>query len=110
MKPILSNEISIKEFNEYYYLKEELIDFCHNEGLKSTGNKDDLERRIIKHLKNCKTNNTMNRKFFEDSKDSGFKFNVNNNIWFKNHPNTSYENAYKVFHGIHDVISRLVNN
>ncbi|RAP44553.1 MAG: hypothetical protein BZ135_07900 [Methanosphaera sp. rholeuAM6] len=135
MKPILSKELSTEEFNEYYYLKEELIDFCHKEGLKSTGKRVDLEKRINKYLLNNKTmNNTMNgkkssilsnfslenkigtissqnnRKFFEDCKDSSFTFNVNNNIWFKNHPKTTYENAFKVFHGIHNVLSKVLDN
>ena len=38
------------EFREYYFLKEELKDFCRNEGLKVSGSKGELEERIIHYL------------------------------------------------------------
>ena len=50
MNPILTNDLSPQEFKEYYFLKEELKEFCRTEGLKVSGNKGDLEKRIIHYL------------------------------------------------------------
>ena len=46
----LNKELSSAEFKEYYFLKEELKEFCRNEGLKISGSKNQLEKRIIYYL------------------------------------------------------------
>ena len=46
----LNKELSSAEFKEYYFLKEELKEFCRNEGLKVSGSKNQLEERIIYYL------------------------------------------------------------
>ena len=46
----LTKDLSSSEFKEYYFLKEELKEFCRNEGLKISGNKSQLEERIIYYL------------------------------------------------------------
>ena len=46
----LSRNLSPNEFKDYYFLKEELKDFCRLEGLKISGSKEDLEKRIIHYL------------------------------------------------------------
>ena len=46
----LSRNLKPEEFKEYYFLKEELKDFCRSEGLKVSGSKEDLEKRIIHYL------------------------------------------------------------
>ena len=46
----LNKELSSAEFKEYYFLKEELKEFCRNEGLKISGSKNQLEERIIYYL------------------------------------------------------------
>ncbi len=48
--PRLTPNLKSGEFKQYYFLKEELKDFCRQEGLKVTGNKGDLEKRIIHYL------------------------------------------------------------
>ena len=43
----LNKNLKASEFKEYYFLKEELKDFCKKEGLKVSGSKNQLEERII---------------------------------------------------------------
>ena len=49
-RPNLDNNIGSKEFREYYYLKEELIDFCRKNNLQTTGGKIELTERIAHFL------------------------------------------------------------
>ena len=46
----LNKDLKVSEFKEYYFLKEELKEFCRNEGLKLSGSKSQLEERIIYYL------------------------------------------------------------
>ncbi len=48
--PKLDKNLSPEEFRQYYFLKEELKDFCRTEGLKVGGSKEDLEKRIVHYL------------------------------------------------------------
>ena len=47
---LLTKDLNPDEFNDYYFLKEELKDFCRSEGLKVSGSKGDLEKRILHYL------------------------------------------------------------
>ena len=38
----LTKDLTSAEFKEYYFLKEELKEFCRNEGLKVSGSKNQL--------------------------------------------------------------------
>ncbi len=49
-RPQLTKDLKSAEFKEYYFLKEELKDFCKKEGLKVSGSKNQLEERIIYYL------------------------------------------------------------
>lgn len=49
-RPELNNQLDSKTFREYYYLKEELIDFCRKNNLQTTGGKIELTDRISKFL------------------------------------------------------------
>ena len=46
----LSKKLNADEFRQYYFLKEKLKDFCRAEGLKVSGSKEVLEKRIIHYL------------------------------------------------------------
>lgn len=46
----LNKDLDSAEFREYYFLKEELKEFCRKEGLKISGSKNQLEERIIYYL------------------------------------------------------------
>ena len=49
-RPALDKNIDSKTFKEYYYLKEELIDFCRKNDLQITGGKLELIERITNFL------------------------------------------------------------
>ena len=67
----LTKDLTSSEFKEYYFLKEELKEFCRNEGLKISGSKTQLEERIIYYLdtgksleeskNNSRTNSNISR-------------------------------------------------
>ncbi|PID28572.1 MAG: hypothetical protein CSB55_04370 [Candidatus Cloacimonadota bacterium] len=49
-KPILDKEISLKDFNDFYWLKKELVQFCLTIGISSTGGKIEISDRIRTYL------------------------------------------------------------
>lgn len=53
-RPILNNTISLKDFKEFYWLKNELISFCKAEKLKTSGSKTVLASRIEIYIKTGK--------------------------------------------------------
>lgn len=50
IRPVLNNEISIQDFRDFYWLKEELLQFCRNEKLDTRGVKIEISSRIEKFL------------------------------------------------------------
>ncbi|MGB0863719.1 MAG: hypothetical protein ACPGXZ_12430 [Saprospiraceae bacterium] len=50
-RPNLDKNISIKDFQEFYWLKEELVIFCRKEGLRTGGSKIEITERISYFLK-----------------------------------------------------------
>ncbi|MFE8699665.1 DUF6434 domain-containing protein [Cytobacillus sp. FJAT-54145] len=50
MRPILSKEIRLQDFKNFYWLKEELQSFCKAIGMSSSGSKQELSDRILKYL------------------------------------------------------------
>ena len=123
--PELTKDLSPEEFKEYYFLKEELKDFCRSEGLKVSGSKQDLEKRIIHYLEtggkleepavkqasgvtvgdinldsplgeNFKCSEDK-REFFEKHIGKGFKFKVKFQKWLKENPNKTYRDAISTY-------------
>ncbi len=45
-RPPLDNDISPLDFNDFYWLKEELVEFCKNNDIKTFGGKIELTKRI----------------------------------------------------------------
>lgn len=45
-RPILSKAISLEDFQKFYWLKEELLTFCRQEGLSTQGGKLEIAARI----------------------------------------------------------------
>lgn len=45
-RPKLNNGISVKDFMEFYWLKNELVEFCRKEGLKASGSKLEITEQI----------------------------------------------------------------
>ena len=49
-RPILNTNLDSDSFRSYYYLKEELVEFCRNNGLLTSGGKVELTERIAYFL------------------------------------------------------------
>ncbi len=50
-RPNLNKKICIKDFKDFYWLKEELVAFCREVGISYTGGKIDITNRIEEYLK-----------------------------------------------------------
>ncbi len=125
-KALLTKNLTPEEFKNYYFLKEELKDFCRKEGLKVSGSKQDLENRIIhylatgeeleekitrKHSNELPSNITLDsqlgenfkcsedkREFFENVIGRGFKFKVKFQKWLKANPDKTYRDAIAAYY------------
>lgn len=49
-RPALSRETDSATFRSYYYLKEELVDFCRQNGIPTSGGKIEITERIARFL------------------------------------------------------------
>ena len=49
-RPVLDKKLDSKTFREFYYLKEELVDFCRKNGLPASGGKIEITDRIAYFL------------------------------------------------------------
>ena len=124
----LTPNLNPEEFYDYYFLKEELKDFCRSEGLKVSGSKEDLENRIIHYLstgeelketiskqKPNTSSSEINldsklgenfkcsedkREFFEKHIGKGFRFKVRFQKWLKANPDKTYGDAIDAYHEI----------
>ena len=52
--PKLNRTLSSATFKGFYYLKEELVDFCRENNLQTTGGKIELTNRISHYLETGK--------------------------------------------------------
>lgn len=122
-RPELNMNTDSKVFKEFYYLKEELTDFCRECGLPVSGSKVELTNRIalflesgviIQSLKKAKktteitiTENTViepnlvcsqkHRTFFISQIGKGFSFNAEFQKWLKNNSGKTYMDAVKAY-------------
>ena len=128
-RPKLSRDIDSETFREYYYLKEELIDFCRENGLPVSGGKNELTERISFYLETCKvlpaaTKNVKrkstitteltresiieddfvcsekHRAFFKKEIGDSFSFNVLFQRWLKNNSGKTYSDAISAYYEI----------
>ena len=126
MKPKLNRNMSVKDFDDYYFLKEDLVAFCRDEGLKVSGSKSELEDRIRcylgtgEKLNNGKTavrrshvNFSLTdvigddfvcsqeaRKFFSEHLGTGFRFRVSFQRWLKDNPDKTFADAMVAYQDI----------
>ena len=49
-RPDLSTKLDAATFRSYYYLKEELVSFCRENGLPASGGKEEITERIACYL------------------------------------------------------------
>ena len=115
----LCKEMSSKDFLDYYYLKEEMVIFCKQEGLKTNGQKGDLKKRIAHYLdtgeklelqieKKVKdvdvftldtkielpfTFSEKKRAFFKEYLGDNFSFKVSFQKWVKANEGKTYQDA-----------------
>ncbi len=128
-RPHLDNNLDSAAFQSYYYLKEELIQFCRREGLQTTGGKDDLNQRIAHFLEtgeklvnkqNSKVHTAIefitvdtiiesdlicsekHRAFFKKEIGRSFSFNVLFQNWLKSNAGKTYSDAIEAYHQILD--------
>ena len=57
-RPTLTAELNTQTFRQYYYLKEELVEFCRKNDLQATGCKSELSERIAVFLESGKRTRT----------------------------------------------------
>lgn len=127
-RPILNRNIDRITFCNYYYLKKELVDFCKQEGLQTTGGKEDLNNRIACYLETgekiktpskskskIKNNEIItediliepsfvcsekHRTFFKQAIGKNFSFNVAFQKWLKENTGKMYKDAITAYYQI----------
>ena len=123
-RPELTIKLKRKEFLEYYYLKEELVCFCRENGLPTSGGKAELTERIayyldtgkIKAKKTVRTQkpkitaitrdsiiesdlvcSEIHRAFFKREIGESFSFNVAFQKWLRSNSGKTYADAIAAY-------------
>lgn len=126
-RPDLDLRLSAEIFRQYYYLKEELVDFCRRNNLQATGSKSELSERIAVFLESgkrmraerkpqktqsageIKPSNIIeenfvcsekHRAFFKEQVGKSFSFNVTFQKWLKSNAGKTYAEAITAYHQI----------
>ena len=126
-RPDLDNNLDSKTFKEYYYLKEELINFCRKNDLQTRGGKLELTERIANFLdtgnKTYKTYTTRrtkvvdeinlntiieenficsskHRAFYKEQIGNSFSFNVAFQKWLKSNAGKTYQDSIDAYYQI----------
>ena len=126
-RPNLCIKLDSKTFKEYYYLKEELIEFCRKNNLQTTGGKVELTERIAKFLdtgeRNIENHNIKrtkivgeitldtiiednfvcsekHRAFYKEQIGKSFSFNVLFQKWLKSNSGKTYKDSIEAYYKI----------
>lgn len=126
-RPDLGKNLDSKIFKEYYYLKEELIDFCRKNDLQTIGGKLELTERIANFLdtgkRTYKTHTTRktkiideitldtvieenfvcsekHRAFYKEQIGNNFSFNVAFQKWLKSNSGKTYQDSIVAYYQI----------
>lgn len=128
-RPTLTLGLKRQDFLEYYYLKEELVKFCHDNGLPASGGKQELTERIAYYLDTGKIKNSsgtastkrkakittitevskieeniicseVHRAFFKSKIWGSFSFNVTFQKWLKANSGKTYGDAIDAYYEI----------
>lgn len=126
-RPALDRQLDSKTFRGFYYLKEELIDFCRKNGLPVSGSKIEITDRIAYFLETggilsaspAKKKGTTisdisedtriepdfvcsetHRAFFKEQIGGSFSFNVPFQKWLKNNAGKTYKDAIAAYYEI----------
>ncbi len=124
-RPELTTETDASVFRNFYYLKEELVQFCRENGLPTSGSKQELTERISHFLETGKVLNSATQKkasatveditestvietnivcsekhrsFFKDRIGKSFSFNVTFQKWLKSNAGKTYADAIQAYY------------
>ena len=124
-RPTLSKELDSKTFKSYYYLKEELLSFCRENSLPTSGGKTELTERIALFLDTGTVSASVQRKrvksdigtiteatvieenivcsekhraFFKERIGKSFSFNVSFQKWLKANAGKTYGDAVNAYY------------
>lgn len=128
-RPALDKGLDGKTFRDFYYLKEELVDFCRKNGLPVSGGKTELTDRIACFLDTGKVLpaqparkkaatifpivedtkieagfvcSERHRAFFREHIGTGFTFHVAFQKWLKSNAGKTYKEAIAAYHQIQE--------
>lgn len=128
-RPALDKYLESKTFRDFYYLKEELIDFCRKNGLPTSGGKLEIADRIAYFLDTGRilsdgagkkkvtiissiTEDTeieadfvcseRHRAFFKGHIGNSFSFNVAFQKWLKSNSGKTYKEAISAYYQIRE--------
>ena len=126
-RPKLDRQLDSAVFREYYYLKEELVRFCRENGLPTSGGKQELTERIAHYLETGEvlpsapkpkksgapaeiTGDSIieenfactekHRAFFKSVIGKSFSFNVRFQKWLKENAGKTMNDAVAAYHEI----------
>lgn len=126
-RPILNKELDSKTFRNYYFLKEELVNFCRENGMPTSGSKIEIADRIAYFLDTGKIKaasakrkkaaamfdiyedtkieddfvcSQKHRAFFREHIGSSFSFNVAFQQWLKSNKGKTYKEAIAAYYQI----------
>lgn len=126
-RPVLDIHLDSTTFRDFYYLKEELIDFCRKNSLPTSGGKIEIVDRIAYFLDTSEilSASTANKKatvissiyedtkiesdfvcsekhraFFKDHIGNSFSFNVAFEKWLKSNTGKTYKEAITAYYQI----------
>lgn len=126
-RPVLDKNLDSKTFREFYYLKEELVDFCRKNSLPTSGGKIEITDRIACYLDTGKTLpakavkkkpspiaaiheeteiepnfvcSEKHRAFFKEQIGNSFSFNVAFQKWLKENTGKTYKEAIAAYYQI----------
>ena len=126
-RPVLDRNLDSNTFRDFYYLKEELVNFCKENGIPVSGGKLEIAERIAYFLDTGKipsvprsrkkattvstiSENTIieanfvcsekHRAFFREHIGKGFSFNVAFQKWLKTNTGKTYKEAIVAYYQI----------
>lgn len=126
-RPVLDRNLDSKTFRDFYYLKEELVNFCRENGIPVSGGKVEITDRIayfldtgkILSVQTARKRTTVistisedtkieanfvcsekHRAFFIEHIGSDFSFNVTFQKWLKSNTGKTYKEAIAAYYQI----------
>ena len=106
-RPDLEKNMDADLFLSFYYLKEELIDFCRLNRLSTQGGKIEITDRIAHFLRTGERKQytvkrvvQRHRTFFKNQIGPTFRFNVRFQNWLKENSGKKYSDAIEAYQNI----------